>query len=85
MDPGDALTRFGGELAGGLLLDPVGKAVTAWNVGNKLFTTAMGTYGRNATEVKFGQQLVAAIKEAGELDEAPRLKLRSRLNPQAQP
>ena len=32
LDPGDALTRFGGELAGGLFLDPVGKAVTAWNV-----------------------------------------------------
>ena len=66
LDPGDALTRFGGELAGGLFLDPVGKAVTAWNVGNKLFTTAMGKYGRNATEVKFGQQLIAAIKEAGD-------------------
>lgn len=66
LDPGDALTRFGGELAGGLFLDPVGKAVTAWNIGNKAFIAAMGKYGRNATEVKFGQQLVAAIKEAGD-------------------
>ena len=66
LDPGDALTRFGGELAGGLFLDPVGKAVTAWNVGNKLFTTAMGKYGRNATEVQFGKSLVNAIKEAGD-------------------
>lgn len=66
LDPGDALTRFGGELAGGLFLDPVGKAVTAWNVGNRAFSAAMGKYGRNATEVKFGQQLVAAIKEAGD-------------------
>ena len=66
LDPGDPLTRLGGELAGGLFLDPVGKAVTAWNVGNKLFTTAMGKYGRNATEVQFGKSLVNAIKEAGD-------------------
>ncbi len=66
LDPGDALTRFGGELAGGLLLDPVGKAVTAWNIGNKAFSTAMGKYGRNATEVQLGKNLVAAIKEAGD-------------------
>ena len=66
LDPGDALTRMGGELAGGLFLDPVGKAVTAWNMGNKLFTTAMGKYGRNATEVQFGKSLVNAIKEAGD-------------------
>ena len=66
LDPGDALTRFGGELAGGLFLDPVGKAVTAWNMGNKLFTTAMGKYGRNATEVQFGKSLVNAIEEAGD-------------------
>lgn len=66
LDPGDALTRLGGELAGGLFLDPVGKAVTAWNVGNRAFSAAMGKYGRNATEVKFGQQLIAAIKEAGD-------------------
>jgi hypothetical protein len=66
LDPGDALTRFGGELAGGLFLDPVGKAVTAWNLGNKAFSTAMGKYGRNATEVQLGKNLVAAIKEAGD-------------------
>ena len=66
LDPGDALTRFGGELAGGLFLDPVGKAVTAWNMGNKLFTVAMGKYGRNATEVQFGKSLVNAIREAGD-------------------
>ena len=66
LDPGDPLTRFGGELAGGLFLDPVGKAVTAWNVGNKLFTSAMGKYGKNATEVQFGKSLVNAIKEAGD-------------------
>ena len=66
LDPGDALTRFGGELAGGLFLDPVGKAVTAWNIGNKAFSTAMGKYGRNATEVQLGKNLVAAIKEAGD-------------------
>ena len=66
LDPGDALTRFGGELAGGLFLDPVGKAVTAWNIGNKLFTTAMMKYGRDATEVQFGKSLVNAIKEAGD-------------------
>lgn len=65
LDPGDALTRFGGELAGGLFLDPVGKAVTAWNIGNKAFSTAMGKYGRNATEIQLGKNLVAAIREAG--------------------
>lgn len=66
LDPGDALTRLGGELAGGLFLDPVGKAVTAWNVGNKAFSAAMGKYGRNATEVQLGKNLVAAMKEAGD-------------------
>jgi len=66
LDPGDALTRFGGELAGGLFLDPVGKAVTAWNVGNRAFTAAMGKFGRNATEVQLRKNLVAAMKEAGD-------------------
>jgi hypothetical protein len=66
LNPGDALTRFGGELAGGLFLDPLGRVVTVWNLGNKAFSTAMGKYGRNATEVQLGKDLVAAIKEAGD-------------------
>lgn len=66
LDPGNVLTNIGGQLAGGLFLDPVGKAVTAWNIGNKAFSTAMGKYGRNATEVQLGKNLVNAIKEAGD-------------------
>ena len=66
LDPGNELTRLGGELAGGLFLDPVGKAVTVWNVANKAFSAAMGKYGRNATEIQFGKNLVAAMKEAGD-------------------
>ena len=65
LEPGDALTRFGGELAGGLFLDPVGKSVTIWNGANRLFNWAMGKYGRNATEMQLSKQILDGIAASG--------------------
>jgi len=65
LDPGDALTRGLTEFGAGAAAT-LTSPISAWNGANRLFGWAMGKYGRNATEVKFGQQLVAAIKEAGD-------------------
>lgn len=65
LDPGDALTRGMAEFGAGAI-STLTSPISAWNGANKLFGWAMGKYGRNATEVKFGQQLIAAIKEAGD-------------------
>lgn len=65
LDPGDALTRAATEFGFGLA-STLTSPISAWNVGNKAFSAAMGKYGRNATEVQLGKNLVAAIKEAGD-------------------
>jgi len=64
LDPGDPLTRTLGEI-GGAIVDPVGRAVSAWNVGNKLFNAAMGKWGRNATEMQLSKQILDGIAASG--------------------
>lgn len=64
VDPGDQLTRLAGEI-GGAVVNPIGRAVTVWNLANGAFTTAMSRYGRNAQEVKLGQEIVALMREHG--------------------
>ncbi len=65
LDPGDALTRGVLEFGFGAV-NQITNPITAWNGANRLFNWAMGKYGRNATEVQLGKNLVAAIKEAGD-------------------
>jgi hypothetical protein len=65
LDPGDALTRGIAEFGAGATVTLI-SPISVWNGANKLFGWAMRNYGRNATEVRFGQQLIAAIKEAGD-------------------
>ena len=64
LDPGDPLTRTLGEI-GGAMVDPVGRAVSAWNVGNKLFNAAMRKWGRNATEMQLSKQILDGIAASG--------------------
>jgi len=64
LNPGDQLTKIAGEI-GGAILNPIGRSVTLWNLANGAFTTAMSRYGRNAQEVKLGQEIVALMKEHG--------------------
>lgn len=62
--PGDPLIALGGEVMGGLL-DPVNRTINLFNGGSRVFTAAMSKYGRNAQEVKLGQEIVALMREHG--------------------